>query len=160
MSTAYFVCKSIANKLASELTAENKGVKYFHEIYDNVQVKSFLVGEVTSFPMITITPGPEEYEYQPGGVRWTNHTVYVRAYYKDEYDSERQLALLMSDIKRVVDTPERIQYDIELPNGDTQSRSVVVDKLSGLTTDEGVLRPVAIGELSITLKYCEDGRII
>jgi hypothetical protein len=110
--------------------------------------------------MVTVTPGPETYEYQPGGVRWTSQLMYVRVYYKDEYDSERQLQLLLTDLKKVLDTPEKIQYTINNPDGSEGIRYVTVDKLDGLTTDEGVLRPLAIGELSIYLKYCEDGRII
>lgn len=154
------ICEAVATKIQSELTQDNKGTKYFHEIYGNVQTKSYLAHEVTSFPMVTVTPGPEEYEYQPGGVRWTLLSVYVRAYYQDEYDSERQIQLLLRDLKKLLDTPERIQYTISNPDGSTEPRFVAIDKLGGLTTDEGILRPIAIGELSITLKYCEDGRII
>lgn len=154
------ICEALANKIKTELSQDNVGVKYFHNIYNNVQTKSYLAQEVASFPMITITQGPEEYEYQPGGVRWTLLRVYARAYYKDEYDSERQIQLLLRDLKKVLDTPERIQYTVSNPDGSTETRYVAIDNLSGLTTDEGILRPIAIGELSITLKYCEDGRII
>lgn len=155
------ICEALADKIATELSQENKGTKYFHEIYGNVQTKSELAQEVTSFPLITVTPGPEEYEYQASGIRWTTLPVYVRAYYKDEYDSERQIQLLLRDLKKILDTPERIQYTVSNPDGSSgEPRYVAIDKLGGLTTDEGILRPIAIGELSLILKYCEDGRII
>ncbi len=157
---AYDICSALAERIKTELSYDNKGTKYFHEIYGNVQVRSYLAQEVPSFPMVTVTPGPEEYEYQPGGVKWTNMTVYIRAYYQDEYDCERQIHLLLKDLKKVLDTPEKIQYSITNPDGSTEDRFVTIDKLGGLTTDEGILRPIAIGELSIILKYCEDGRII
>lgn len=154
------ICSALAEKIKTELVQQNVGTKYFHDIYNNVATISYLVQEVPSFPMVTVTQGPEEYEYQPGGVRWTLLRVYVRAYYKDEYDSERQIQLLLRDLKKILDTPERIQYNISNPDGTTEPRFVAIDNLGGLTTDEGILRPIAIGELSITLKYCEDGRII
>lgn len=154
------ICIALANKIKQELTQENVGTKYFHDIYGNVATISYIVQDVPAFPMVTVTQGPEEYEYQAAGVRWTFLRVYVRAYYKDEYDSERQIRLLLRDLKKILDTPERIQYTISNPDGTTEPRFVAIDNLSGLTTDEGILRPIAIGELSITLKYCEDGRII
>ena len=157
--SAFDICTAIADKIKTELTQQNKGTKYFHDIYDNVYTRSFLISEVPSYPAITVTPGPEGFEYQPSGVRWTTQLFYIRAYYKDEYDSERQMQLLIRDLKKVVDTPEKLQYTISNPDGSEETRFVTVDKLDGVTTDEGVLRPVAIGELSIFLKYVEDGRI-
>lgn len=157
--SAFDICTAIADKIKTELTQQNKGTKYFHDIYDNVHTRSFLISEVPSYPAITVTPGPEGFEYQPSGVRWTTQLFYIRAYYKDEYDSERQMQLLIRDLKKVVDTPEKLQYTISNPDGSEETRFVTVDKLDGVTTDEGVLRPVAIGELSIFLKYVEDGRI-
>lgn len=158
--SAHDICVSLQDRIKNEMTQANKGTKYFHDIFGNTATRSYLMQDVTSFPMVTVTAGPETYEYQPGGVRWTNQLMYIRVYFKDEYDSERQLQLLLTDLKKVLDTPEKIQYTINNPDGSEGIRYVTIDKLDGLTTDEGVLRPLAIGELSISLKYCEDGRII
>lgn len=158
--SAIDICKSLADKVSQELSEGNAGIKYFTNLYGNTATKSYLAADVPSFPMVTVTPGPESYSYQPGGVRWTHQLMYIRAYVKDEYDQERLIQQLITDLKKVLDTPEHIKYTITNPDGSQEDRFVTIDKLHEVNTDEGVLRPLAIGELSLSLQYCEDGRII
>ena len=157
--SAFDISTALANRISSELVEENIGTKYFHQIYNNVHTKSFLVADIPSWPLITVTPGPESYEYQPGAVIWTKQIIYVRAYYKDEYDQERQIQLLLTDLKKVLNNPGKIEYTITNPDGTTEPRYVTIDSFNSLTTDEGVLRPLAVGELAISIKYCADGRV-
>lgn len=158
--SAIDICSSLASKVGEELSEANQGNKYFTNLYNNTATRSYLMNDVPSFPMVTVTPGPESYTYQPSGVRWTHQLIYIRAYVKDEYDQERLIQQLITDLKKILDTPERIKYTITNPDGSQEDRFVTIDKLQSVTTDEGVLRPLAIGELSLSLQYCEDGRII
>lgn len=154
------ICTSLATRIGQELNETNQGTLYFSNIYNNTATKSYLANDVPSFPMVTVTPGPESFTYEPSGVRWTHQLIYIRAYVKDEYEQERLIQQLIRDLKKVLDTPERIKYTITNPDGSQEDRFVTIDKLHEVTTDEGVLRPLAIGELSLSLQYCEDGRII
>lgn len=153
------ICTQLSKYIGDELNTQNVGTKYFTDIFNNVFTKSFLAGDVPICPLVSVTPGPETYKYEPSGVRWTLQVMYIRGYIKSELEQEQQLLLLMGDLKKVLDAPEKIKYIISNPDGSQEDRFVTISNLNELTTDEGILRPLAIGELSISVQYCEDGRI-
>ena len=68
----------------------------------------------------------------------------IRVYVEDQEDSQEVLALLMEDIERVIDNNDVLTYDDTIsPNLKTTSLT-----LQTLSTDEGVLAPLAIGEMT------------
>ena len=64
-------------------------------------------------------------------------------------DAQEELALLLEDIERVIDSNDTLVYD------DTVSPSLSCTELvvDSITTDEGVIAPLGIGEIAISVRY-------
>ena len=76
-------------------------------------------------------------------------TLKIRAYVKNEDDAQEELALLFEDIENVLDNNDAMVYD------DSVSPSQAITQLTvlNLTTDEGVIKPLGIGEMAIEVRY-------
>ena len=73
----------------------------------------------------------------------------VRVYISNQEDSQEALAILMEDIERVIDDNDILTYDDTVsPNLKTTSLTLI-----SLSTDEGVLTPLGIGEMVIECRY-------
>jgi len=73
----------------------------------------------------------------------------VRVYISNQEDSQEALAILMEDIERVIDDNDVLIYDDTVsPNLTTTSLT-----LQSLSTDEGVLAPLGIGEMTVLCRY-------
>ena len=67
----------------------------------------------------------------------------------DQEDPQEVLSQLMEDIERVIDDNDVLIYDDTVsPNLTTTSLT-----LQSLSTDEGVLNPLGIGEMTIECRY-------
>ena len=88
-------------------------------------------------------------EYQTGGFKWRLLSVTIRAYVRDEDDAQEELATLFEDIEKIIDENDALVYDTSvIPNGSTTSMTV-----ESITTDEGVIAPLGIGEMLVTVRY-------
>jgi hypothetical protein len=134
--------------------------KYITNIYDNVFTVSKHFSQIQDYPAITITPGPESFEYLPSGMRWNFLRVYIRAYVKDEYEPNAKLELLIEDIKNLIDEFDTFTYTVSKPDGTTLTLSTTQSTLEEISTDEGLLAPLGIGELIITIRYSQDTRLV
>jgi len=134
--------------------------KYVTNIYDNVFTASKHFSQIQDYPAITITPGPESFEYLPSGMRWNFLRVYIRAYVKDEYEPNAKLELLIEDIKNLIDEFDTFTYTVSKPDGTTLTLSTTQSTLEEISTDEGLLAPLGIGELIITIRYSQDTRLV
>lgn len=134
--------------------------KYVTNIYDNVFTVSKHFSQIQDYPAITITPGPESFEYLPSGMRWNFLRVYIRAYVKDEYEPNAKLELLIEDIKNLIDEFDTFTYTVSKPDGTTLTLSTTQSTLEEISTDEGLLAPLGIGELIITIRYSQDTRLV
>ena len=105
--------------------------------------------EIQEFPKLCVVAGDETREYQPGGFKWRFLTLDVRVYVENQEDPQEVLALLMEDIERVVDDNDMLVYD------DTVSPALTTTSLtvSSMSTDEGVLAPLGIGEINLQCRY-------
>ena len=73
----------------------------------------------------------------------------IRVYVEDQDDPQEVLALLMEDIERVIDNNDVLTYDDTVsPNLTTTSLT-----LQSMSTDEGVLTPLGIGEITVECRY-------
>ena len=73
----------------------------------------------------------------------------IRIYVSDEEDAQEELALLIEDIERVIDNNDVLTYDDSVsPNLKKTSSTILT-----LATDEGVLAPLGVGEISIQVRY-------
>ena len=105
--------------------------------------------QIQEYPKICVIAGDEAREYQPGEFKWRFLTLEVRVYISNQEDSQEALAILMEDIERVIDDNDILTYDDTVsPNLKTTSLTLI-----SLSTDEGVLTPLGIGEMVIECRY-------
>ena len=109
----------------------------------------FFLDEIEQYPKVCVVAGDEEREYQPGGFKWRFLTITIRAYVHNEEDAQEELALLLEDIEKIIDENDALVYDDTVsPNLQTTSMTI-----TSLTTDEGVVEPLGIGEMVVTVRY-------
>ena len=81
--------------------------------------------------------------------KWRFLTLTIRAYVRNEEDAQEELATLFEDIEKIIDENDALVYDTSvIPNGKTTSMTI-----DSLTTDEGVIAPLGIGEMLVTVRY-------
>ena len=73
----------------------------------------------------------------------------IRVYINDENDAQETLALLLEDIERIIDDNDNLVYDDSVdPNLSTTSITI-----GSISTDEGVIAPLGIGEMTVRVRY-------
>lgn len=154
MTSRTSIRDAIVDKLKSELSDANLD-RYHTDIDMNVQSnnKGLYLDQIETFPAITVGLGPERPEYQPGGFRWMFLTLTIRLYIKSEDMSDEKLELLLQDIKTFIDTHEDIEYTISKPDGTSVDKKATQMTIVSIDTDEGVLHPFGVGEVSIEIRY-------
>ena len=140
-------------KIADALVKLIKGIDGNHpfnsNVFENVLPKMQFLDEIEQYPKICVVAGDEEREYQPGGFKWRFLQVTIRAYVHNEEDAQEELALLLEDIERLVDENDVLVYDDSVdPNESTTSLTI-----ESIGTDEGVIRPLGIGEMVVEVRY-------
>jgi|TARA_R110001592_G_C13042759_1_gene739441 hypothetical protein len=141
--------KKIAEALANKLKEINGQHPYNSNVADNVKAKMLFLDEIEQYPKVCVVNGNESREYQPGEFKWRFLSIGIRVYVRNENDTQEELALLLEDIERVIDNNDTLVYD------DTVSphRSLTEMVIDSITTDEGVIAPLGIGEIAITVRY-------
>ena len=105
--------------------------------------------QIQEYPKVCVVAGDEAREYQPNEFKWRFLSIDIRCYVDSQEDPQEVLALLMEDIERVIDDNDVLIYDDTVsPNLTTTSLT-----LESLSTDEGVLNPLGIGEMTILCRY-------
>lgn len=126
----------------------------YHTNIDNqVTGRNLYPQDIEYFPTVTIALGPETVEYQPAGFRWNFLTLFFRAYVHSEDETEERTEELIQDIKNFIDRNETISYNEIKPDGSTQVYEATQMSIQEITTDEGVLRPIGIGEIRVRIRY-------
>ena len=147
------VYRTQRKKIAVALTNKLKGIDGNHpfnsNVFENVKSKMVFLDEIEQYPKVCVVAGDETREYQPGNFKWRFLTLTIRAYVKNEDDAQEELALLFEDIESILDDNDAMVYDDSVdPSLQTTSMT-----LTSLSTDEGVVEPLGIGEIVITVRY-------
>ena len=122
---------------------------YNSNVFNNVSGTLKFLDEIEEYPKLCVIAGDEIREYQTGGFKWRFLTITIRAYVRDEDDAQEELATLFEDIEKIIDENDALVYDTStVPEGKTTSMTV-----DSLTTDEGVIAPLGIGEMIVTVRY-------
>jgi len=140
----------ISDAIVSEIKLKLNGQSPFNSnIFNNVHGNTLFIDQITQFPSLCVIAGDETRQYQPDGFKWRFLNLEVRIYVSDETDPQEELALLLEDVERVIDDNDVLVYD------DTVSPSLKTTSSTILTisTDEGVLSPLAVGEIAIQVRY-------
>ena len=141
--------KKIVDSLADKLKEIDGNHPFNINLFENVHSKMVFLDEIEQYPKVCVVAGDEEREYQPGGFKWRFLNVTIRAYVHNEDDAQEELALLLEDIEKIIDENDALVYDDTVdPSESTTSMT-----LESISTDEGVVEPLGIGEMSIIVRY-------
>ena len=150
MSTEYRTKRrKIVDALVDKIKLINGQHPYNSNIFNNVSGQLKFLDEIEEFPKVCVIAGDEVREYQTAGFKWRFLTLSIRAYVRSEDDAQEELATLFEDIEKIVDENDALVYDTSvIPNGTTTSMTI-----DSISTDEGVIAPLGIGEMLVTVRY-------
>jgi hypothetical protein len=150
MSTEYRTKRrKIVDALVDKMKLINGQHPYNSNVFNNVKGKMLFLDEIEEYPKVCVIAGDEVREYQTAGFKWRFLTVNIRAYVRNEEDAQEELATLFEDIEKIIDESDALVYDTSIiPNGTTTSMTI-----DSITTDEGAIAPLGIGEMSVTVRY-------
>ena len=105
--------------------------------------------DIQEYPKVCVVAGDETRQYQPNEFKWRFLTIDIRVYVEDQDDPQEVLTQMMEDIERVIDNNDVLTYD------DTVSPKLTTTSLTlqSITTDEGVLTPLGIAEITLECRY-------
>ena len=141
--------KKIVDALVEKLKGINGIHPYNSNTFNNVHGHMIFLDQIQEYPKICVVSGDETRQYQPGEFKWRFLQLDIRVYVENQEDSQEALAVLMEDIERVIDDNDILVYDSTV---DPSLKTTSLTLLS-LTTDEGVLAPLGIGEMTIECRY-------
>ena len=150
MASAYRTArKKLVDALVEKIKRIDGNFPNNSNVFNNVHSGMIFLDEIQEFPKVCVVSGDETREYQPNEFKWRFLSLDIRVYVEDQEDPQEVLALLMEDIERVIDDNDVLTYDDTVsPNLTTTSLT-----LQSLSTDEGVLAPLGIGEMTIECRY-------
>ena len=151
MASIYRTARNkIVDALVKELNTSINGVSpYNSNIFNNADGHLKFLDTIQEYPQVCVVAGDETREYQPDGFKWRYLQVEIRCYIENEADPQEVLSLLMEDIERVIDNNDILTYDDTVsPNLNTTSLTLL-----SIATDEGVLAPLGIGEMILSVRY-------
>ena len=141
--------KKIVEALVKQLKGINGNHPYNSNVFNNVHPNMIFLDQIQEYPKVCVVAGDESREYQPNEFKWRFLRLDIRVYVENQEDPQEVLALLMEDIERVIDENDVLIYDDTVsPNLTTTSLT-----LESLSTDEGVLNPLGIGEMTLLCRY-------
>jgi len=150
MADTYRTARSkVVEALVNKLKLIDGNHPFNSNIFENAHSGMVFLDEIKEYPKLCVVAGDETREYQPGGFKWRFLTLDVRVYVENQDDPQEVLALMMEDIEKVVDDNDMLVYD------DTVSPTLTTTSLtvSSMSTDEGVLKPLGIGEITLQCRY-------
>ena len=141
--------KRIVDALVEKIKGIDGNFPNNSNIFNNAHSGMVFLDEIQEFPKVCVVSGDETREYQPNEFKWRFLRLDIRVYVEDQEDPQEVLATLMEDIERVIDDNDVLIYDDTVsPNLTTTSLT-----LQSLSTDEGVLSPLGIGEMTLECRY-------
>ena len=151
MSSEYRTQRNkVVDAFVKEIKTKLNGQSPFNSnIFNNVHGYTLFIDQITQFPSLCVVAGDETRQYQPDGFKWRFLNLEIRIYVSDETDPQEELALLLEDVERVIDNNDVLVYDDSVdPSLKTTSSTILT-----ISTDEGVLAPLAVGEIAIQVRY-------
>ena len=137
---------SIIKALTEKLKLIDGTGTYTSNIFGNAFTYLKFWDETNDFPSIYTVAGSEMREYLPGDFTWAYLNLTLKIYCKNE-DSQQQLENLLEDVEKVIHDNRVLVYD-EVNHYETTEILV-----TSIITDEGLLAPYAIGEMTIQVRY-------
>jgi hypothetical protein len=138
----------IKQALVTKFKEINGSGLYLSNLYTNVKDKLVYWDEVPDYPYVCVTVTNEVREYLPGDFKWGTLNVPIWVYVKSS-DSEKVLENIFTDIETVVDSNLELEYATGKFTEDM--------RILTITSDEGLMEPLRIGEILLQIRYGIDG---
>ena len=151
MSTRTYTSRraNILQALALSLKNIDGSGAFLSDLANNVETRLKFWDEVQDFPAVHLNAGPETRTYQAGGYKDRFLSVTLRCYVSDEEDATEALNVLMEDVETVLEDNSRLKY-YDAMNNEYHTQQITI---VSIITDEGVLEPLAVGEIQIEVRY-------
>ena len=141
--------KKVVDALVNKIKLINGQYPYNSNVSDNVDGHLKFLDEIEQYPKVCVVAGDEFREYQPNAFKWRLLDLTIRVYIHDNNDTQETLALLLEDLERVIDDNDNLVYDDTVdPSQSTTSLTI-----GSISTDEGVIAPLGIGEMTARVRY-------
>lgn len=135
----------IVTALAEKFNLIDGNQPYNTNLFNNSFAKLKYWDEVNDFPCVYVTPGTETREYLPADFTWGYLNLSVKVYVRGE-EPQQQLEDLLEDLERCIDANRVLVYD-EMGSETTEIL------ITSITTDEGLLAPIGVGEINLQVRY-------
>ena len=140
--------RAIVEALALKLEGIN-GTAPFRTSVSGVERRLKFWDEVNEFPTIHVGAGTETREYDGGGFRFRFLRITVRCYVSDDNDVIEALEELLEDVETVIEDNDPLTYY----DSTGASQNTVQTTIGTVDTDEGVLEPLGVGEITCEIRY-------
>jgi len=140
--------RAIVEALALQLEQVN-GTPPYRSSIAKVERRLKFWDEVNEFPTIHIGAGSETRQYDGGGFRFRFLRLTIRCYASDDSDVILALEELLEDVETVLEDKDPLTYY----DSTGASQSTVQTTIGTVTTDEGVLEPLGVGEITVEIRY-------
>lgn len=139
---------AVVNALVEKVKEINGTSPYVSNLNRNVFNKLKFYDDVSNFPCVCITAGTETRQYQTGGYRDRFLDIRLMIFIKEDNPLEACEAIL-EDIETVIEENGRLLY-YDRAGNEQATHDITVLSIS---TDEGTLDPISIGEMTIRVHY-------
>ena len=140
--------QGIVNALVTKLKQIDGSGAYNVDIGEQVSPRLKFWDEVEEFPAIHLNAGRETREYLTAGVKNRFLIITLRCYVNEE-NAVDALDALLEDVETVLEDNSSVTYTDKLG----VSQSIQQITIFSIETDEGVLEPLGVGEVTIEVRY-------
>ena len=137
------ITAALAEKIA---LIDGRGI--YHTAIEEVSPRLKFWDEVEQFPAVHLNAGSETRQYQGGHYKDRFLNVTVRCYVNQD-DSVEALDELLEDVETVIEENSRLRYYDRMGLEQFTQQITVIS----IDTDEGVLEPLGVGEITIEVRY-------
>ena len=138
---------AILDAMAELFEKIDGGDGYKQDLTGSIEPRMKFWDEVDSFPCLHMASGTETREYYGGGQKWRFLTVTIRIYVNSE-DPITELEELLEDFETVLDDAGQFNYYTT-----TGTQQVTQVSILSISTDEGALQPLGVGEMIVEIRY-------
>lgn len=140
--------QSIVKAYAEVLKRIDGTGEFYTDLSGNVEPYLKFWDEIEEFPAVHINSGVETREYQGGGYKDRFLTVTFRCYVNEE-NAVDVLDKLLEDVETVLEENSSLQYYDKRGQPQFTQQITIIQ----IDTDEGVLEPFGVGEITTEVRY-------
>lgn len=133
----------------AELLKQIDGTGTFQSnLQGNIFTRLIFIDELPEFPAVCLTAGTEYRKYQGGGYKDRFVAITIRIFVEEE-DAQLLLDKILEDIETILEENAQLSYY------DKQGNQCKMHQISleQIDTDEGVLEPIGLADMSIVVQY-------